>query len=117
MTTPPDGPPTRSSSRIRAPEVAPVVHDGIRYEQLKAPSSEGLAPGGYVTATAVASGERLWLATLYETTLDPNKETDVQIVFLRSLRLSSDGLSLLAEDEKGRKYEISTRSGDVTPAS
>lgn len=110
-----DDRPTRSSSRIRAPEVAAVVHAGVRYEQLKAPSSEGLPPGGYVIATDVASGKRVWTAKVYETAIDPNRETDVQIVFFRSLALSTTGDSLLVEDEKGRKYSVSVRDGAVQP--
>lgn len=113
MTTSEDDRPTRSSSRIRAPELAPVIHAGVRYEQLKAASSEGLPPGGYVVATEMASGKRLWTAKVYETVVDPNRETDVQMVHLRSLTLSPGGDYLLLEDEKSRRYRIGLQDGAV----
>lgn len=113
MTDASDGRPIRSSSRIRAPEVAPVVHQGIRYEQIKAPSSKGLPPGGYVSATEVATGKRVWLAKVYDTALDSNRETDVQIVFFKSLVLNQGGDALLIEDEKQRKYRVSLADGAV----
>ncbi len=113
MTTSEDDRTTRSSSRIRAPEVAPVIHAGVRYEQLKAASSEGRPPGGFVVATEMASGKRLWTAKMYETIVDPKRETDVQIVYLRSLTLSPGGDFLLVEDEKSRRYRIGLQDGAV----
>jgi len=59
--------------------------------QIKAPSSEGLPPAGYVIATDIASGKRMWTAKVYETTIDPNREMDVQLVFFRSLALGANG--------------------------
>lgn len=113
MTDASDDRPTRSSSRIRAPEIVPITHQGIRYEQLKSPSAEGLSPGGYVTATDMATGKRLWLAKVYETTIDPNRETDVQIVFFKSLALNREGDAVLIEDEKSRKYVVGLKDGKL----
>ena len=107
--------PPRSSSRMRSPEVPAIERAGIRYEQLRAPSSEGLAPGGYVTATEISSGKRLWLTRLYEIQLDPHRETDVQIVFLRSMTVSESGDSLQIVDEKGRAYILGMRDGVLQP--
>lgn len=113
MNTPANDRPSRSSSRMRAPEVASVEHNGVRYTQLQAPSSEGLPPGGYVVATAIASGKRLWIARLYETAIDPRRETDVQIVFLRSMTLAPAGDALLITDEKNRNYAVQLSDGAV----
>lgn len=108
--------PTRSSSRIRAPVVPAVVRDGVRYEQLMAPSSEGLPSGGYLVATEVASGQRRWIARVYETPIDPHREADVQRVFFRSLKLNQDGTALQVEDERSRRFSVSTADGKVTTA-
>ena len=106
--------PTRSSSRIRAPEVPAVEHAGVRYEQVKAPSSEGLPPGGYVAATEAATGKRRWTARVYETQVDPRREADVQMVFFRSLALAEEGKALVVEDERGRRFRVSTADGAVS---
>jgi hypothetical protein len=115
MTTPTDRP-TRSSSRVRAPQVTPVEHGGVRYEPVLAASSEGLAPGIYVKATETATGKRIWTACLHATAYDANREKDVQNVFLRSLVLDNGGASLAAEDERGRRWHIDLASGAVTEA-
>ena len=113
MTAAPDRP-TRSSSRIRAPQVAPVVHQGVRFEALGAASVQGLPPGLYVAATEVASGKRLWTAKLLETVYDPRRETDVQNVFMRSLTLDPAGTALVAEDERGRRWRVELATGAVS---
>lgn len=105
--------PTRSSSRMRAPEVPAIEHGGVRYEQLRAPSAEGLPPGGYVTATEIASGKRLWITRVYETAVNPNREVDVQMVFFRSMALSDAGDQLEISDEKSRTYLIELKDGTV----
>lgn len=105
--------PTRSSSRMRAPEVPAIEHEGVRYEQLRAPSAEGLSPGGYVTATEIASGKRLWITRVYEITIDPNREADVQMVFFRSMAISNDGNQLEITDERSRGYSIELKDGKV----
>lgn len=105
--------PVRSSSRIAAPKVGPITYNGVRYEQLTAPSSEGLPPGGYVVATEIASGTRLKIIKVYDTVIDPNRESDVQNVFFKKMELDERGDALLIEDEKRRKYRIDLKSGEV----
>lgn len=116
MTATPDDKPTRSSSRVRAPQVAPVVHGGVRYESLRAPSAEGLPAGVYVSATEVAGGKRLWTAQVWPISIDPRREADVQMVFVRQLALAPSGDRLLVEDERGRKATIELRTGAVHAA-
>ena len=113
MTTPADDLPTRSSSRIAAPKVEAVNHNGVRYEQLKSPSSEDLSPGGYVMVTDIATGDRLKIIKVYDTVIDPNKESDVQIVFFKKLELNKQGDALLIEDEKNRRYRVDLKTEEV----
>lgn len=115
MTQSPSGPPSRSSSRGRAPAVQPVEHAGVRYEPLQAASSEGLPPGVYIKATDVKSGQRLWTTRLWETSFDANREADVQNVFVRSLTLDAPAGLVHVEDEKGRKASIELKDGKVRP--
>ncbi|HET6803834.1 MAG TPA: hypothetical protein VFH59_00135 [Frateuria sp.] len=113
MSSPFDQPPQVSGSRGRPPAVAPVVHDGVRYEQLKNLTAEGLPPGGYVVATDVASGKRLWTSRLYASTVDPNIEADVQWTFFKAMRLDAAQGVLVVEDEKGRIYRVDLADGRV----
>jgi hypothetical protein len=113
MSSPFDQPPMVSGSRGRPPAVAPIIHDGVRYEQLKNLTAEGLAPGGYVVATEVDSGKRLWISRLYESKVDPNIEADVQWSFFKSMRLDAGRRALIVEDEKGRSYQVDLDDGRV----
>ena len=115
MTTPSQEPPSRSSSRVRAPTVAAVEYGGVRFEPLGAPSGEGLPPGVYVKASEIASGKRLWTARVWETVYDDRREADVQNVFLRRMTLDSQALELVVEDERGRKSRITIADGKVLP--
>lgn len=108
------GLPPRRASRGRPPTVPPIVHEGVRYEQMMNPTLEELPPGGYLKATDVASGQTLWKARVYETILDPTRETDVQIVFFRSMGLGK-GDTLLVENERGRKFEVALADGAARP--
>ena len=113
MNSPFDQPPRVSGSRGRPPAVAPIDHDGVRYEQLKNLTAEGLPPGGYVVATEIASGKRLWLSRLYESPINPNIEADVQWTFFRSMALDRERGVLVVVDEKGRTYLVDLNDGRV----
>lgn len=115
MSTAQGGPPSRSSSRVRAPDVAPVVHAGVRYEPLRAASSEGLTPGVYVTATQVADQKRLWTTRVWAIEYDPRREADVQNVFVKSLTLDAAAGVLHVVDEKGRQAQIAIGTGSLKP--
>jgi len=113
MNSPFDQPPIVSSSRGRPPAVSPVVHDGVRYEQVKNLTAEGLPPGGYVMATQVSSGKRLWISRVYESKVDPNIEADVQWTFFKAMSLDAAQGVLVIEDEKGRTYRVDLADGRV----
>ena len=113
MNSPLDRPPVVSASRGRPPAVSPVIHHGVRYEQLRNLTAEGLLPGGYVTATDVGSGKRLWISRLYESKVNPNVEADVQWIFFKSMRLDDAQGVLVVEDEKGRTYRVDLADGQV----
>ncbi len=113
MTQSQNGPPSRSSSRGRAPAVSPIEHAGVRYEPLPAASSEGLPSGIYVTATNVKSGKRVWATRVWESVFDPNREADVQNVFIRTLTLDAVAGLLRVEDEKGRIAQVNIKDGTL----
>jgi len=85
----------------------------VRYEPLPAASSEGLPLGIYVTATDVKSGQRLWATRVWETVIDPDRETDVQNFFIRALTLDAVAGLLRVEDEKGRTAQVDIKGGKL----
>ncbi len=110
-----DGP-SRSSSRTRPPEVEPISHRGVRYEQLRGAAAQGYEPHhGYLVATDEASGQRLWVSKVYAVEIDPNRETDVQVVFFRHMELDPDNQRLLIENERGRRFSVDLRDGSAMP--
>lgn len=86
--------------------MSPVVHDGVRYEQLENLADEGLPPGGYVGATDVGSGKRLWVKRLYASPADTRIETDVQWTFFRNMSIDAARGLLVVEDERGRIHRV-----------
>jgi hypothetical protein len=113
MDRPSEGAPRLLVSRGRPAAVPPVIHEGVRYERLEQPVSEGLPPGGYVVATKVDSGERLWITCLYRNRADPQIEADVQWTPITSMRLDATLKTLVIEDGKGRLYRVDLGDGRV----
>jgi len=99
MPTPP------APSRPSAPEVPPVVHQGVRYAQDRHDDSAGDQPGGYLAATDVDTGARLWRIKVYNIAKGP-AGAPVQALYFRSLRLAPGGTALLVENEAGGVYEV-----------
>ena len=107
---------SKSMKREGPDPVEPVVVGALRYEAPHyALEVGGQQNGGHVTATDVASGERLWTVRVYETAYDPLRERDVQDVFITSL-VDAGGGRLAIEDEDGRRYTLDTASRRVQPA-
>jgi hypothetical protein len=106
------------SAKRRAPTAKPVVHQGVRYEQLRRPDEHGFKQGGGVIgAVDVATGKLLWAVQLYETPFDPKEERDVQEVYVSQLKLDAKTGVLLAIDERKRQWRLrlSDRSVSLLP--
>jgi hypothetical protein len=103
--TSPDLPPRASR---RAPRrVEPVVHDGVRYEQVIGkvlPEQDDT--GRWLAAYDVATDKLLWGVKVYDTPHIAELERDVQAVFFASLRLEDGGRVLLVANERGRRFSI-----------
>ncbi|HET6433608.1 hypothetical protein [Dyella sp.] len=104
---------SKSSSRIPAPAVAPVVVGEVRYEQVPNGLLAGLDQmGGYLAAFDVASGARLWTLEVYDNKRVPEKEGDVQDVFFKSMTAQADG-TLLIENERGGRFVVDPEARSV----
>jgi len=105
---------SKSMKREGPDPVAPVIVGAIRYAAPHYATETGYPQnGGCVSATDVASGERLWTVRVYETVYDPQREQDVQDVFITALADAGGG-RLSIEDEDGRRWVLDTASRQVT---
>lgn len=102
----------KSSSRIPAPVVEPIVVDGIRYEQVKNGLMAGYEQMGGLLA-AFNQDQQLWVIKVYENQRDPTREGDVQDVFFKSMTLEADGLHLRIENERGRVFRVNRETRQV----
>lgn len=106
---------TRSGSRIPAPIVPPVVHEGVRYAQITNGLIAGFDQmGGYLAAYAESGSEPLWTLRVYDNRRDPEREGDVQDVFFRSMTLREDG-RLRIENERGATFLVDPTTRSVEP--
>jgi hypothetical protein len=93
------------AKRAAPKDVPPVTFEGIKYA---APSS-GLVNGKkqngvYIEATSLETGKLLWELRIYEVKYDPNLESDVQDVFITSLKIVNRNLEIL--NEAGDKFVV-----------
>lgn len=102
-------------SRSIPPQVSAIVHQGVRYEQVMNGIRQGLPHrNGYLSATDVASGLRLWTVQVYEIQYDAALEKDVQDVYFKQMALTPDQNQLLIENEAGKRFLVNLLSQAVT---
>ena len=103
------------SSKRRAPTAKPVVHKGVRYEQLRGARARGFEQnGGIIAAIDVKSGKELWTLQVYKTIYDPHEETDAQDVYLAEIRVDAKNNTLILRDERERSFTVSLKDRSVT---
>jgi PQQ enzyme-like repeat protein len=100
MSTPP------TSSRPPAPDVAPVEHNGVRYEEDRTDERQGDQAGGYLVALDAKSGARLWRLKVYEVPDYRSAGVSAGGIYFRSMRLAPGGGALEIENEAGGKYLV-----------
>ena len=107
-------PPGVHGKRAGPAEVAPVVMDHLRFGVIHFGKEEGLDQnGGYIVATDLKTGEKLWTLKVYANTTNPDLEADVQEVFISKLKKT--GHLLQVTDEKGRRYLVDPKTRSVQP--
>jgi hypothetical protein len=100
--------PCLAPGKRTAPEqVAPVVHEGIRYV---VPNDDRRR--GYIEAWDVQTNKKLWDLTVFTNRIDPNLEEDVQWVFIKALSIR-DG-KLIVTTERGATYQIDLKTRVIT---
>lgn len=103
------------SAKRRAPTAKPVVHKGVRYEQMRRPQDHGFTQGGGVIAAIdVSSDKQLWAVQLYRTEFDPSEERDAQEVYVSQLAIDAKDNALIATDERKRRWQVKLDDRSVT---
>lgn len=103
------------SAKRRAPSAKPVLHLGIRYEQMRRPMEHGFTQsGGIIAAIDTATDKQLWAVQLYETTFNAAEERDAQEVYVSELKIDAKTKSLIATDERKRRWMITLADHSVS---
>ncbi len=99
--------PAAFAKRAAPVEVTPVTNAGIEY---RAPS--GVEKMGVVEAWDKATDKMVWEKKVYEVSIDPNLEKDVQHVFITKMKI--DAGKLIVTNEKDDRYSIDLKTQEVT---
>jgi hypothetical protein len=97
------------AKRTAPREAAPLVAGGVRYQVLHDRYLANDRPAGlraYIEAWDVKSNKRLWKVKVYEIVYDRNLETDVQDVYIESLKLDGKKLTATTENKKAYRVDI-----------
>jgi len=94
------------AKRGPAPDVAPVIYNGLK---IVAPNSPETI--GQVEAWDEATHTKVWTKEVFEIEYDPALERDVQWVFITRLKVKGD--FLYVTDEKGRSYLLSLLEPEI----
>ena len=108
MSTPP------SISRPSAPEVPPVVHAGVRYEQDKTDERQGDQAGGYLVALDAKTGARQWRLKVYDVPDHRAAGVSSGGLYFRSMRLAPGGTGLEIVNEAGAIFVVDLASRSAT---
>ena len=96
-----------SADRPPPPDVPPILHKGVRYEQdLGGNEPPGSAPGGTLAAFDATSGTRLWLLQVYTVHVEPGAPSSHPGRYFRSMRMVPGTDELEIEDEVGVVHRV-----------
>jgi len=86
-------------------EVPPVTYQGVTYSAPHWGAFNGRAQNGqYIQARSAETGKLLWELRIYEVKYDRKLESDVQDIFITSLKLVESGLQVA--NEAGDKFVV-----------
>ncbi|MCQ8128850.1 hypothetical protein [Methylomonas rivi] len=102
------------AKRVGPKDVPAVTIKDLRFEAIHWGKDRGLAQnGGYIAAFDKTSGEELWTLKIYDIVYDSDLESDVQDLFIKSMKKSWFGNKLKITDERGRQYTVDTNTRTV----
>ncbi len=93
------------AKRAAPAKVEPVIHEGIRYV---APNDDGRR--AYIEAWDVQTNKKLWDLTVFTNRIDPNREEDVQSIFIKALNIRDGALIVTSERDKIYRVDLKTKT-------
>jgi hypothetical protein len=105
---------TVNADRSSPPDVAAIIHNGIRYEQNLTYDETLEQLGGLLLVIDNETGKLITVIKVYENKRLPDIEGDVQDVFFTSMTLDSGG-NLMIINERGNRYLVDTRTRKSKP--
>jgi hypothetical protein len=97
--------PVAHAKRMPPPVVPPITHEGVIYH------ATGDGEAAFIIAKDEKTGKEFWKAKVYHIHIDPLKQEDDQIIFIKGMLLS--GKKLLIQDEAGRCYRLDLETQKV----
>lgn len=98
------------ADRDAPPDVPPVEHRGVRYQQ----DLDGAELGGRLAAVDPRTGKRLWTLEVYRVGDYDAAGVDAIGRYFRSMTLVPERETLLIEDEGGGRYAVDLATRTVT---
>jgi hypothetical protein len=104
-----------------APKMVPgLIHGNVKYIAPDVlPDRESIygkstcsREGSCVEARSRRNGKLLWKVEVYKTKIDPQMETDVQYVYITSLKI--EGSNLIVKNEAGEVFMVDLKTHVVT---
>ena len=95
---------TVSPSRPSPPKMAPIDHEGIRYEN---------QPEAREFVIASRAGKNLWKAKVLDYRVDESAPTGGVEIYFKSMALADGNSKLLIEDEVGGRYTVDLKTQKV----
>jgi hypothetical protein len=94
--------------------LTPVVHNGVRYTELRGSKGRGLPQnGGYIAAVDTATNKELWVVRVYEVAYDKDIEDDKRDVYITRLELRRSGERLLIENERQERFALNLKDRTI----
>jgi hypothetical protein len=104
------------AKRVPPAAVPSITIGDLRIDVVHWARDEGFGQnGGVLRAVDTSSGATAWTLKVYAVDYDPALESDVQDIFITSLRKPWLRNHLLVGDERGRHFRVDLASRVVTP--
>ncbi|WP_338848057.1 hypothetical protein V8J88_04485 [Massilia sp. W12] len=104
-----------SAKRTAPKPVAPLLHQGIRYETTFDGTELGFKQkAGVLIAYDAQTNEKLWGLVVYQTIINEKFERDVQDCHITSIALAEDGQSLIISNERRKRFALKLADQSVS---